>query len=228
MKILLADDDRNIRNGLTALFKKQGYECCAAADGREALKLAQSFRADLYVLDIMMPHIDGTQLCIKLRAKEYYQPILLLTAFDSPELQIQGLNIGADDYLAKPFHPETLLARVNALYRRSQYAENQLKQCNADFMLGEVSIKPGYMQAHFRNQQISITARELNFLQLLFSSNGQILTKDQILNHCWGHDYIPESRALDQFISTLRNKLEKKLGSARVIQTAHGLGYRLG
>ena len=226
MKILLADDDRNIRNGLATLFKKQGYDCCMAADGREALKLALSFQTDLYVLDIMMPHMHGTQLCMELRAREHYQPILLLTAFDSPEVQILGLNIGADDYLAKPFHPETLLARVNALYRRSQYAENQLKQNNSDFILGEIVIKPGHMEAQYKTEQVSLTARELKFLQLLLSCDGQVLAKDQILNHCWGHDYIPESRGLDQFISTLRNKLEKQLGATRIIQTVHGTGFR--
>ncbi len=231
MRILLADDDRNIRNGLALLFKKHGFECQTAENGKAALDIAQHFQPDLYVLDITMPYIDGVQLCAELRARDLYQPILLLTAYDNAEVQVKGFDLGADDYLAKPFNPETLIARIKALHRRSSYAEKhhktKIQGPDQDFSLGEIAVKPSHLQACFQHNEVSLTTRELTFLQLLSTSKGQVLDKNQILDCCWGRHYIPESRALDQFISTLRNKLEKKLQAPRIISTVHGVGYRL-
>lgn len=223
MKILLADDDKNLREGLAALFSSEGFECLTAANGQEALSLVQKSPPDICIFDLMMPGLTGFEVCQELRAEGRKIPIVMLTARDAEGDHIKGLELGADDYITKPFSPMMLVARVKAIYRRSRYGT---PSDIAPFCLSGITICKEKHTASYRSKTISLTKRELIFLELLGNRPQVVFSKDEILNACWGHDYIPNSRALDQFVSTLRRKLEKELKIGRVVYTVHGLGYR--
>ncbi|TNE75740.1 MAG: response regulator transcription factor [Gammaproteobacteria bacterium] len=222
MLILVADDDKHLRDGLCNLLSDQGYECCRATDGVEALSLCQSREPDLCILDVMMPRMDGMQLCALLRKRMPTVSILLLTALDKDADQVKGLDLGADDYIAKPFNPQTLLARVRALLRRNVSqapAEPEILHCK------ELSVDTGKLIASYDSNEIALTHREACFLVLMLRHPNQVISRDQIFDHCWHKDYLPSSRSLDQFVLTLRHKLEKILGTPRLIKSVYGRGY---
>ena len=228
MHILIADDDPNLRTGLGVLFGQQGFQCTLAADGEQALNLIRTNAPDICVLDVMMPELDGFELCRTLRQEGFLMPVIFLTARDSEQDQLEGLNLGADDYMAKPFSPAALVARVNAKLRRTHYARDALLQPAQPFTMAGIAINPASLTAHRGELSIQLTKREMTFLCLANLKQGEALSKDHILDHCWGRAYLPSSRVLDQFIATLRRKLEREMQSPRVIHTIHGVGYRYG
>lgn len=227
MKVLIADDDLHLNQGLVLLLQKEGFECLAVQNGKDALYQLGEYKPDLCVFDVMMPYLSGIELCAVMRERSLFQPVLLLTAFDEQVDKIEGFRVGADDYMTKPFNPDELIARVSALARREQYLKSSQQQNSNTFTLGELSVDVDRMIISHANQQASLSKRELDFLQMLQISEGRVLSKDEILDKCWGRTYLPNSRTLDQFLSVLRQKIEKELGAPRVVQTVYGVGYKL-
>lgn len=228
MKVLIADDDLHLNQGLALLLKKEGFECQTVSNGKDALSQVEQFKPDLCIFDVMMPFYSGIELCAIMREKAFLQPILLLTAFDEQVDRIEGFRLGADDYMTKPFDPDELVARLTALARRQQYSRLSNQQpTNTVFSFGDLKVDADRMLLIFNSRQVSLSERELEFLKLLYESAGKVLTKDEILDRCWGRAYLPNSRTLDQFLSVLRKKIEKELAAPRLIHTVYGVGYKV-
>jgi len=226
MKVLIADDDLNLNQGLALLLQKEGFTCKTVTNGQDALIEVEAYQPDVCVFDVLMPLHSGIELCAIMREQQFFQPVLLLTAFDEQVDKIEGFRLGADDYMTKPFDPDELVARLTALFRRQQYSRiSNQQQPNTAFSFGDLKVDADRMLLMFNNHQLSLSERELAFLKLLYESAGKVLTKDEILDRCWGRAYLPNSRTLDQFLSVLRKKIEKELGAPKLIRTIYGVGY---
>jgi DNA-binding response OmpR family regulator len=229
-RILIAEDDTNIRLGLVATLESEGYAVTSASDGAQALKLYPQEKYDLVILDVMMPKMSGYDVCRELRAKEVRVPVLLLTAKGEEIDKVVGLKLGADDYVTKPFGVQELLARVEALLRRSRVtslpAPANVQELAAIFRLGTAEINRHRFTATSAGRTTALTARELKLAEVFAAHAGEVLTRDVLLNAVWGVDYFGTTRTLDQHVAQLRKKLESSEGEASVIHTVHGVGYR--
>ena len=219
--ILVIDDDPKI----TALLKRtlvfNGYTVEAANDGKTGINILENGHFDLVVLDIMMPGLNGWEVCRQIR--EYYDlPILMLTARDEVEDRVKGLDTGADDYLVKPFAMTELLARIRALLRRGSKAGAQVTIYN----YADLSMDTGTREVIRNNRQVSLTAKEFELLKLFMENPRLVLSKELIMERIWGYDYQGESNVLEVYIVMLRNKLET-CGEKRLIHTVRGAGYVL-
>jgi DNA-binding response OmpR family regulator len=226
-KILIAEDDANIRLGLVATLESEGYAVTTAVDGAQALRLYPQDKYDLVILDVMMPKVSGYDVCRELRAKEARVPVLLLTAKSEEIDKVVGLKLGADDYVTKPFGVQELLARVEALLRRSRVAvmvpaEEALPSM---FQLGTTRIDRQKFTATVDGRVASLTARELKLAEVFACHPGAVLTRDALLNAVWGIAYFGTTRTLDQHVAQLRKKIDPT-GAASPIHTVHGVGYR--
>ena len=231
-KILVAEDDANIRLGLAATLESEGYAVTAASDGAQALKLYPQDKYDLVVLDVMMPKMSGYDVCRELRAKGARVPVLLLTAKGEEIDKVVGLKLGADDYVTKPFGVQELLARVEALLRRSRMAASATASGDAGtstppavFFLGAVEIDRRRFTVCRDGCASSLTARELHLAEMFAAHPGEVLTRDTLLNAVWGVDYFGTTRTLDQHVAQLRKKIDGPGGETSVIRTVHGVGY---
>jgi DNA-binding response OmpR family regulator len=224
-RILIAEDDRDIRLGLTATLESEGYDVTAAADGAQALRLFPQQKFDLVVLDVMMPKASGYDVCRDLRAGGARIPVLFLTAKGEEIDKVVGLKLGGDDYVTKPFGVQELLARVEALLRRGKTAaaapESELP---AVFTLGPAEISRDRFTAKVGSVVESLTARELKLAEVFASHPGKVLTRDALLNAVWGVNYLGTTRTLDQHVAQLRRKVGGE--SDGPIATVHGVGYR--
>jgi len=225
MKILIAEDDTNTREGLVAILQGEGYETVAAADGKQALALFTTEHPDLVCLDIMMPGLDGYEVCKEIRRFDKQVPVIFLTAKSEEIDKVLGLELGADDYIVKPFGVKEIVARFRAVARR---AGPILMTGNPEdsFNMGALKIIPGELRAYRGKQIIDLGARDLKILQFFHANPGRVLTRDAIFNACWGEDHMPNSRSLDQHISQLRKRIEKDPKKPGIIQTVHNAGYR--
>lgn len=226
MKVLIVEDDTNIRRGLAELLSQHGYEVVDAPDGDIGLSVFKTVRPDFVCLDIMMPGKTGYDLCRAIRLLDEEVPIVFLTAKAEEIDKVLGLELGADDYILKPFGAHEVLARIRAITRRV-YRE-QRRTAQASFALADLVIEPSELRARRNETTIELTLRELSLLELFARNPGKVLDRDVILDHAWGKDYVPNSRTLDQHISTLRKKIEIDPKEPRIIQTVHGVGYRYG
>jgi two-component system response regulator MprA len=222
-KILIIDDDEKIVSMLRRGLAFEGYEVTTAVNGAEGLNQLLIDEPDLVVLDVMMPQVDGFEVCRRLRAAGSTVPILMLTAKDEVENRVKGLDIGADDYLVKPFALEELLARVRALLRRKteHHEGGGQKLVFEDLMLDNDSrevIRGG--------QRLELTAKEFELLNLFMQNPKRVLSRDLIMDKIWGYDYSGESNVLEVYIAMLRQKTEEH-GGKRLIQTIRGAGYIL-
>lgn len=218
-RILIIEDDEAILRYLRRGLAYEGYIVDTATDGQSGLTLARDHPPDLVVLDLMLPGIDGLEVCRRLRAGGPV-PILMLTAKDSIHDRVQGLDAGADDYLVKPFDHDELLARIRALLRRAQ--PNRPKVLR----FSDLSLDTGTRQAARGDRIISLTAKEYELLDLFLRHPRQVLTRDMIFDHVWGYDFGGESNIIEVYVRYLRQKLE--LGQeARLIHTVRGMGYVL-
>jgi DNA-binding response OmpR family regulator len=231
-RILIAEDDANIRLGLVATLESEGYDVVAAADGAQALKLYPQSKYDLVVLDVMMPKASGYDVCRELRAAGAAVPVLFLTAKGEEVDKVVGLKLGADDYVVKPFGLRELLARVEALLRRgrassaaaSAQAGAELAPC---FRLGSAEVDRRAFSVRLAGRTAeSLTARELKLAEVFAAHVGETLTRDQLLNAVWGLGYSGTTRTLDQHVAQLRKKVEVDPEEPRTILTIHGVGYR--
>jgi len=231
-RILLAEDDANIRLGLVATLESEGYSVTAANDGAQALRLFPQETFDLVLLDVMMPAKSGYDVCRELRARGSVVPVLLLTAKGEEIDKVVGLKLGADDYVTKPFGVHELLARVEALLRRSRTEHNPAgKEPDLPpvFRFGEAEVdRRGFTAAVSGRGSVSLTARELRLLEVFATHPGEVLTRDALLNAVWGVNYFGTTRTLDQHIAQLRKKVERDPESPTAILTVHGVGYRHG
>jgi two-component system alkaline phosphatase synthesis response regulator PhoP/two-component system response regulator ResD len=218
--ILVVDDEANIRDLARMYLEQEGYHVVAVATGRQALDQVRQRPPDLLVLDLMLPEIDGWEVCRQVRASSQI-PILMLTARDDDVDKIVGLELGADDYLTKPFNPRELVARVRAILRRSAApteAAGHVRQ------IGNVTIDPAGRDVAVARHRINLRAKEFDLLLALVDHANQVLSRDQLLDRVWGYDYYGETRTVDVHIAHLRDKLKD---SDLVIETVWGLGYKL-
>lgn len=224
-RVLLAEDDENMRKGLTELLTLEGFECEGTANGELALGVFNQRRPDLLILDIMMPTLDGLSLCRTIRERDPAVPILMLSARDTVGDRVVGLEQGADDYLVKPFSPRELVARIHSLLRRTREAASSVSE-TAVFRLHDLEVDSRALRAKRGDLVIDLTTRDVQLLRLLHRRRGEAVSRNDLLDECWGQDHLPNSRALDQYISTLRRKIEQTPSVPRIISTVYGYGYR--
>jgi len=221
--ILVVDDDEKITSLLRRSLAFEGYEVTTAHNGLEGLKLMLTNDPDLLVLDVMMPQVDGWEVCSRVREGGSTMPILMLTAKDDIQDRVKGLDIGADDYLVKPFALEELLARVRALLRRKT---DKLEEQTNRIVYEDLTLDLDSREAIRNERRIDLTAKEFDLLHLFMQNPRRVLTRDSIMDKIWGYDYSGESNVLEVYIAMLRQKTEEG-GYKRLIQTVRGTGYVL-
>ncbi len=224
--LLVVEDDAHIRLGLCDVLRSEGFEVSECGDGGQVLPLFRQRQPDLIILDIMLPQKSGYDLCREIRATKNRVPILMLSAKGQEIDKVVGLELGADDYVTKPFGVRELLARVHALLRRTEPAgANPAIPDLIEF--GEVRIDAKALRGHRGTAPIELSPRELKVLALLFRERGNAVSRDAILNEVWGIEYYGTTRTLDQLIVKLRQKIEATPAEPRHLLTVHGHGYRL-
>jgi two-component system alkaline phosphatase synthesis response regulator PhoP len=227
-KILVVDDEPSIAKLLQFNLEKAGYQVLIALDGKQGLEMARQEKPDFIVLDLMLPKMDGMDVCKTLRQERVNTPILMLTAKDDELDKVLGLELGADDYLTKPFSPREVVARVKAILRRTQVnSESEENKDDTVLTFGSVRIYPERYEVYRGEDKIELTPKEFELLQYMAAHNGRVLTRDQLLNAVWNYDFIGDSRIVDVHISHLREKLEEDTKNPRFIKTVRGLGYKL-
>jgi two-component system, OmpR family, alkaline phosphatase synthesis response regulator PhoP len=227
MSILIAEDDHHLRNGIVDLLSLEGFSCRVADDGAKALALFREEKPDICVFDVMMPVMDGLSLLREIRKLDPVVPILLLSARGEEGDRVRGLEVGADDYIAKPFSARELVARIKAAVRRTKVqAPAPAPDSESRIEMGDLFIDPKAMRAFRGEQKIDLTSREVAILTALYERRGKAVSRDELFDLAWGRDYMPNSRALDQYVSALRKKIEIDPTAPRIIRTVHGVGYR--
>ena len=218
MKILVVEDERDLNRIITKHLKKNNYSVDSCFDGQEALDFISYSEYDLIITDIMMPNVDGYEFIDKLRANKNNTPVIMLTAKDTLEDKIVGLDSGADDYIVKPFEFEELLARIRVLMRRNYGLATNIIQ------IEEVTLDIAKKQVVKSGEIIDLTGKEYEVLEYLMKNKGSILSRDQILNHVWDYEYVGASNIVDVIIKNIRKKLDRGEGNT-IIFTKRGLGY---
>ncbi|MCH7728558.1 MAG: response regulator transcription factor [Planctomycetes bacterium] len=228
MKVLLAEDDPFTREGLTEVLTGEGYDVVQASDGQSALELFDQQQPDFVCLDIMMPGVSGFDVCKRIRSSRPDVPIIFISAKSEEIDKVIGLELGADDFIVKPFGVKEVVARIRAVARRCRESarENENGETKLPFVMDDLEVFPAELRARRGNEVIELSVRDVKVLQILYQRRGQVLDRNMLCNHCWGEDYFPNSRALDQHISQLRKRIERDAKSPRIIHTVHGAGYR--
>jgi DNA-binding response OmpR family regulator len=220
-RILVVDDEANIVELVSLYLEREGFQVESASDGASAYEQIRENEPSLVVLDIMLPEMDGFEVCRKTRARSEV-PIIMLTARDEDFDKIVGLELGADDYLTKPFNPRELVARVKAILRRS---DRMKKSDDKPMQIGDVTLDPARREVKVAGEPVKLRTKEFDLLMNFFEHRGIVLTRDQLLNLVWGYDFYGETRTVDVHIAHLRKRL---VGSQNVhIETVTGVGYKL-
>jgi two-component system response regulator MprA len=219
MRVLVVDDEPSVRTALDRALRLEGYDVSLAEDGADALRQLATAAPDAVVLDVLMPEVDGLEVCRRLRAAEDHTPVLLLTARDAVTDRVAGLDAGADDYLVKPFALEELFARLRALLRRTPGAGSTLR-------FEDLTMDTGTREVHRGDRRIELTRTEFLLLELFLRNPRQVLTRSLIFDRVWGYDFGPASNSLEVYVGYLRRKLEEG-GEPRLIHTVRGVGYAL-
>lgn len=222
-RILIVDDEPSITEFVSYAMQKEGYETDVASDGKTALKMLEEKHYDLFVLDIMLPGIDGYDLCRRIRAK-MDTPILFLSARDSELNKVVGLELGADDYLAKPFGVRELMARTRALLRRSQ--PNDSLSSASEICAGGITLDEDAHTANGSKGPIDLTPREFELLACLMRNAGKVVSREDLLHDAWGWEFITETKTVDTHIKRLRDKIEAAGYDPKLVETVRGYGYR--
>lgn len=221
MTILLAEDDPVTREAVTELLEGEGHRVIAAKNGLEAIECWKARRPGLVLLDIMMPGASGYEVCRAIRRDDRRTPIVFLSAKSEEVDVVLGLELGADDFLRKPFGKHELLARVRAVLRR-----HEEPQTGEAISFGRWQVYPKRLIAIDDGSEVELTVREIKVISLLSKRCGEVVTRDELLNECWGLEYFPESRTLDQHVLNLRKKIEADPARPALIETVRGAGYR--
>ena len=224
-KVLIVDDEQSIVTLLTYNLEKSGFETEAAYDGLEGLKKAKTGNYDFIILDLMLPGMDGTEVCKALRLEKIETPILMLTAKDEEIDKILGLELGADDYITKPFSPKEVVARVKAILRRSRRREET--EVSTSISVGEITIYPQKYEAILGEEMLHFTRKEFELLHYLAQHKGKVLSRDQLLSAVWNYDFAGDTRIVDVHVSHLREKIEPDTKRPIYIKTIRGLGYKM-
>jgi two-component system response regulator MprA len=217
-RVLVAEDDRSVREAVERALTFEGYDVVTARDGAEALTTVLNDGPDVIVLDVMMPHVDGLEACRRIRARGDRTPILMLTALESVSDRVAGLDAGADDYLVKPFALEELLARIRALLRRATGEGSDV------YRVADLVVDTATREATRAGTPVQLTKTEFDLLELLMQNAGIVLARSAIYERIWGYDFETSSNSLDVYIGYLRRKTEVD-GSSRLIHTVRGVGY---
>ena len=221
-RILVIEDEPQMLLGLRDNLELEGYEVATASDGDEGLAKAESFEPDLVILDVMLPRKNGFDVCRELRARSTATPVVMLTARGQETDKVLGFEVGADDYVTKPFSIGELLARIRAVLRRSGSKSGMADTCRID----DLDIDFRLHQARRGTERIEFTAREFELLRYFVAHVGQIVTREQILNEVWGYEDFPTTRTIDNFVAKLRQKIERAPHEPEHILTIHGSGYK--
>lgn len=220
--ILIVEDEKNMQEIIAEYMRRGGHTCFMADDGMDAILSLKNNPMDLMILDIMMPHLDGFSVC-KMAREMSNLPIIMLTAKDSEEDKLKGYDLGADDYVTKPFSPKVLLAKANALLRRSLYVQTESLNQTAMLQGGRITIIPASHKVMLDGKEVMLTYKEYELLYFLMSNPGQIFSREQLLNRIWGYDFEGTTRTIDTHIKTLRQKLGEE---GRHIVTLIRSGYK--
>lgn len=228
-KVLVVDDEQSILTLLQYNLEQAGFEVITASDGEEAIEVAEQEKPNLIVLDLMLPKLDGIEVCKLLRQRKMNVPILMLTAKDDELDKILGLELGADDYMTKPFSPREVIARVKAILRRSNIQQEavQVEEDEDEVIkIVELVIYPEKYETYFQNKKLELTPKEFELLLYLAKNKGRVHTRDQLLSSVWNYDFAGDTRIVDVHISHLREKIEQDTRKPRYIKTIRGLGYK--
>lgn len=229
-KLLVVDDEQSILTLLQYNLEQAGYQVLTAMDGEEGKNVALGENPDLIILDLMLPKLDGLDVCKQLRQQKVMTPILMLTAKDDEFDKVLGLELGADDYMTKPFSPREVVARVKAILRRIQAQPVPVKEEEdqpGQIRIGGLRIIPDSYEAFYMDRLLEITPKEFELLVYLAQNKGRVLTRDQLLSAVWNYDFAGDSRIVDVHISHLRDKIEENTKKPVYIKTIRGLGYKL-
>jgi DNA-binding response OmpR family regulator len=225
VKILIAEDDAHIRNGLMEVLAHEGYRPIAAENGTQALALYRQQQPDFIILDIMMPELDGYKVCKEIRKHDQQIPIVFLSARDEEIDRVIGLELGADDYISKPFGIHEMRARIKTIARRCLRQTPDAEE-DASFPFGDLIVFPNELCAMRMEQRLELSLREVNILRYLYQHKNRVVTRDMLFDAIWGYDHLPQSRTLDQHISKLRKTIERDPLNPVLVRTVHGMGYR--
>lgn len=224
-RILVIEDDVAILRGLKDNLEYESYEVLTATDGERGYSLLKENKPDLIILDLMLPKMSGYEVCRKVRESGLTTPILMLTARGEEVDRVLGLDLGADDYVTKPFSVPELLARIRAIFRRIQQAKSGELPDSLQF--GRVSIDFRRFDTRIDDEPVKLTRKEYGIMRLLASRIGEVITRDELLDEVWGYDQYPTTRTIDNHLGLLRNKLEEDPSHPHYLITVHGVGYKL-
>ena len=228
-KVLVVDDEQSIVTLLKYNLETAGYIVEVAYDGEEALKKVEEEQPELIVLDVMLPKKDGIEVCKSIRSDKNLVPILMLTAKDDEFDRVLGLELGADDYMTKPFSPREVVARVKAILRRSKFVSEIEKEDTdeEDIIIDSIRIRPEFFEVYKDEELLELTPKEFELLLYLIERQGRVITREHMLNSVWNYEFAGDSRIVDVHISHLRDKLEENPKQPKLIKTVRGLGYKL-
>ena len=224
MKVLIVEDDTLTREGLAELLSDEGYSVSLAEDGEVALQKFSAEQPDFVCLDVMMPKLSGYEVCRHIRQHDDQIPIIFISAKSEEIDKVVGLELGADDFIVKPFGVKEVMARIRAVTRRCLGRE--VSNRNATFQMSDLEVRPTELRATRGTSTIDLSLRDVQILKLLFERQGQAVDRQTIFQTCWGLTHIHNSRTLDQHISQLRKRIESDPKSPQIIKTVHGVGYR--
>ncbi|MCT4644097.1 MAG: response regulator transcription factor [Carboxylicivirga sp.] len=224
-RILVVEDEPDMQSGIKDNLEFEGYEVDTASDGKEGLQKILSNRFDLILLDVMLPHISGFDVCKKVRHENNETPIIFLTAKGEEIDKVIGLESGGDDYLTKPFSLRELLARVKAVLRRTEKQSSTSQSHIVD--IGRLSVDFDTFTAKVDGETVKMTSKEFEILQYLLKHKNATISRDSLLDNVWGYDFQPTARTIDNFILKLRQKIEDNPNDPQIIITVHGMGYRM-
>jgi len=224
-KVLIVEDEISFSDALAYLLKKENYEVEVAVNGTEAIASSNSFSPDLILLDLMIPEVSGTEVCRVIRATSQV-PIIMLTAKDSEIDKVVGLELGADDYVTKPYSSRELLARIKAVMRRNS-SDNSSDEEGSTLSVGTIRMDLDKHQVTVNSIPVTFPLKEFELLEFLMRNSGRVLTRSQLIDRVWGNDYFGDTKTLDVHIKRLRAKIEEDPANPTIIHTIRGLGYKL-
>jgi DNA-binding response OmpR family regulator len=225
MKVLIAEDDPNTRAGLGEILEAEGYEVLTAKDGKDALRIFANETPDFVCLDIMMPGMSGYDVCREIRRSDRNVPVIFISAKSEEIDTVIGLELGADDFIVKPFGVKEVVARIRAVTRR-RFATVAAAEPPSSFRLGDLDVFPSELRARRGGTTIELSLRDMKILSLLNENKGVVISRDTFFNKCWGLNHMPNSRTLDQHIAQLRKRIEIDPKNPAIVLTVHGAGYR--
>lgn len=225
MKVLIAEADAHIRNGLAEIYRNEGYQTFAAADGREAMVTYHKELPDIVCLDVMLPEINGYDVCREIRRHSSNVPVIFLSPKSEEVDKETGLELGADDFILKPFGIREVEARIRAVTRRYWASQHQNER-PPSFRMDDLEVFPADLRARRGDEIIELSLRDTKILELFYQHKGETLSRDTIFRECWGKDYLPDTDTLDRQISQLRERIEVDSNDPSIIRTVHGVGYR--